>query len=156
MPERAMGRPVAGAMGLALAGFGHDGLTLTGTGPRGDALLLCAAVWLAASALVVLRMGFSGARATALVRQLGHGGAGHASTAAMVAGAVVLLASAAVPIVTWTLAAVAVAGGLIGLVVMLSAWRVLVNRLREAQGSLASLGRRRRAVSSREKPFARR
>ena len=154
--ERALGRPAAGAMGLALVGYGHDAMTLAGAGPTGDALLLGAAAWLAATLLGLAGLAFGGARATRLVRQLGHGNATNAATAAMVCGAAVLLAASAVPVVNWTLAAVAVAGGAAGLVTMLGAWRVLVNRLREAQGSLASLGRARRATRSRERPFAKR
>ena len=99
-----------------------------------------------------------GSCVSTLLQRFGHGPGVGPDLAAMLAGGVLLLGSAAVPILNLTLLTVALAGGFLGLLLLLIAWRTLLNKLREAQGALTSLGRPRRQRSPipHERPFARR
>ena len=112
-----------------------------------------------ASLALLAALALGGTSVATLLKRFSHGHDARPLVGVVVACAAVLLASAAVPILDRRLAVIAGVGGLVGLAGLLVSWLVLVNRLRVAQGSIASLGRgkrQRRATTSHELPHGRR
>ena len=112
-----------------------------------------------ASLATLAALALGGVSIATLLKRFGHGRDARPVAAALVAGAIVLLAAAAVPVSNGPLALVALGGGFAGLLTLLVAWLILLNRLRVAQGSVVSLGRDkrlRRATTSHELPHGRR
>lgn len=110
---------------------------LLGGAVPGALLLLSAAA--AGSALLLGAMA-----AAVLPERHGHGHARYGAAGTALIGAILLVVGAAVPMRSWWTAALGLPTALTGLVVLLVGWRMLVNGVREAQGSVASLKRRRR------------
>ena len=162
-----VGAVIEGAIGywvvaLALSSTVAVGLAATallGEVPNFPTSAVACVMFVVAAIACAAALAVGGSSIATLLKRFGHGRDARPVAAALVAGAVVLLASSAVPVSGALLALVALGGGLAGLLTLLVAWLILLNRLRVAQGSVVSLGRDkrlRRATTSHELPHGRR